>query len=57
MYIMNCTSPNITYLISKLIRFVSNSSMDHWDEIKMVLKYLRHTMDYELYYTGYPTML
>jgi hypothetical protein len=38
MYLMNYTS---AYLISKLNRFTSNPSMDHWKAIKKVLKYLR----------------
>jgi hypothetical protein len=57
MYIMNCTRPDIAYSIGKLSRFIRNTSMDHWDEIKMVLRYLRHIMNYELYYTIYLMIL
>jgi len=31
--------------------------MDHWKAIKRVLKYLKYTLDYELHYTGYSTIL
>ena len=54
---MNHTRLDIMYLISKLSRFTSNPSMEHWKAIKKVLKYLRYTLDYRLYYTDYPTIL
>ena len=54
---MNHTRLDIVYLISKLSRFTSNPSMEHWKAIKKVLKYLRYTLDYRLYYTDYPTIL
>jgi len=57
MYVINCTKPNIGYSISKLSRFVSNSSIDHWKTMKRLLKYLRYTMNYELHYIGYPAIL
>jgi len=56
-YVMNHTRLDIMYLISKLSRFTSNPSMEHWKAIKKVLKYLRYTLDYRLYYTDYPTIL
>jgi len=31
--------------------------MDHYKAIKRVLKYLRYTLDYRLYYISYPTIL
>jgi hypothetical protein len=33
MYIINCKSQDISYSISKLSRFTSNSSMDNWKAI------------------------
>ena len=30
MYLMNCTRPDIAYVISKLIRYTSNPSDDYW---------------------------
>jgi len=54
MYLMNYTS---AYLISKLSRFTSNPSMDHWKAIKKVLKYLRYNLDHRIHHTGYPTIL
>ena len=30
MYLMICTRPNIAYAVSKLSRYTSNPSNDHW---------------------------
>ena len=30
MYLMNCTRPDIAYTTSKLNRYTSNPSDDHW---------------------------
>ena len=30
MYLMNCTRPDIAYAVSKLSRYTSNPSDDHW---------------------------
>jgi hypothetical protein len=30
MYVMNCIRHDIAYLVSKLSRFISNPSIDHW---------------------------
>jgi len=49
MYIMNYITLDIAYSIRKLSRFIINP--------KIVLKYLRYTLDYELYYTSYLVVL
>ena len=33
-YLMNYIEPHIAYTMGKLSRFTSNSSADHWREIK-----------------------
>ena len=57
MYLMSCTRPDIAYIINKLSRYTSNPEAKHWQGIMRVLKYLRCTRDYGLYYTRYPTVL
>jgi len=57
MYLMNCTRPDIAYAVSKLSRYTSNPGKDHWTAIIRVLRYLRHTQNYGLYYTRYPAVL
>ena len=39
-YLMNCTRPDIAYVISKLSRYTSNPSEDHWTVLLRVLGYV-----------------
>ena len=48
---MSCTITDIAYTISSLSRFTSNPSENHWKAIVRVLRYLRYTRAYELYYS------
>ncbi|KAH9688011.1 Shikimate O-hydroxycinnamoyltransferase [Citrus sinensis] len=54
---MTCTRPNIAFAIGKLSRYTSNPSQAHWQAVCRILKYLKHTMDYGIYCTGYPLVL
>ena len=56
MYLMNCTRPDIAYAVSKLSRFTSNPGDNHWKAIIRVLRYLRYTQNYGLFYSGYPAV-
>ena len=55
--LMYLNRPDIAYMVSRLSRYTSNSSVDHWKEIIKVLRYLRYTRNYGLHYTRYPTVL
>ena len=57
MYLMSCTRPDIAYVVSKLSRFTSNPSVDHWKEVTLVIRFLRFTRRYVLHYTTYPTVI
>ena len=57
MYDMNCTRPDIAYAVSKLSRYTSNPSPDHWKAIVRVFRYLKYTQNYGLHYSKYPTVL
>ena len=57
MYAMTCTRPNIAYVMDKMSRYTSNPSHIHWIVVRMILKYLKKTMDYGILYSGYPTVL
>nr|GEZ93943.1 zinc finger, CCHC-type [Tanacetum cinerariifolium] len=57
MYAMTSTRPYIAYDVSRLSRFTSNPSRQHWKAITKVFKYLRGTKDYGLSYVGYPSVL
>ena len=50
MYVMLYTRPNIFYVVGIVSRYQSNSRLDHWTTIKIILKYLRRMRDYMLVY-------
>jgi hypothetical protein len=57
MYLASATRPNISFVVSKLSRFVSNPGDDHWQALERVMRYLKGTMSYGIHYTGYPKVL
>ena len=57
MYLMNCTRPNIAYTVSKLSRYTSKPSDDHWIALLRVLGYVSHTKKYASRYGQYPPVL
>ena len=56
-YAMTSTRPDITFAVGKLSQYTSNPSKFHWHAIHQVLKYLKKTQDYDLCYSGYPSVL
>ncbi|KAL4199104.1 hypothetical protein AMTRI_Chr03g49570 [Amborella trichopoda] len=57
MYAMSCTRPDIALAIGKLSRYTSNPSQEYWNAVYRVLRYLKGTIDYDLYYMGEPIVL
>jgi hypothetical protein len=57
MYLASVTRPDISFAVSKLNQFTSNSGDDYWRALERVMHYLVGTMDYITYYSGYPTIL
>ena len=57
MYLMNTTRPDIAYSVSRLSRYTSNPTKDHWEALVRVLRYLKYTITYGLHYTRYPPVL
>src|SRR6266498_1641314 len=57
MYLASATRPDISFAVSKLSRFVSNSGDDHWRALERVMSYLKGTSSYRIHYTGYPRVL
>nr|CAE04807.2 OSJNBb0022P19.2 [Oryza sativa Japonica Group] len=57
MYLASATMPDISFAVSKLSRFVSNPGDDHWQALERVMRYLKGTMSYGIYYTGYSKLL
>jgi hypothetical protein len=57
MYLASATRPDISFVVSKLSRFVSNSKDNHWRALERVMRYLKDTMRYVIHYTKYPKIL
>jgi len=57
MYLMNCTRPDIANVESKLSRYTSNPSDNHWTTLLRVVLYLTNTKEYALRYRKYPPVL
>ena len=50
MYLMSCTRPDLAYVVSRLSRYTSNPSSEHWKSMTRLLRYLRYTENYGLHY-------
>ncbi len=44
-YLASATRPDISFAVSKLIRFTSNLGDDHWRALERVMRYLKGTME------------
>ncbi|XP_042041932.1 secreted RxLR effector protein 161-like [Salvia splendens] len=51
MYLMVSTRPDIAYVVSCLSRYMSNHGPAHWEALKWLLRYLKHTAKYGLCYS------
>ena len=49
-YAIDCTRPDIAYVVGVLNRFTSKPSRDHWLAIEQVMGYLIDTKRYGLFY-------
>lgn len=49
-YAMICTRPDICWVVSKLLQFLTAPKKGHWVALKHVLRYLKETLDFELCY-------
>ncbi|RVW78145.1 Retrovirus-related Pol polyprotein from transposon TNT 1-94 [Vitis vinifera] len=57
MYAAQCTRADISFAISKLSRFISNPSVEHWKAIGRVLGYLKNTKELSLQYSKFPAII
>ena len=49
-YIMTCTRPDLSWVVSKLSQYLAEPKQQHWATAKHILRYLKGTMDQELHY-------
>ena len=47
-YVITCTRPDISWIVTKIAQYSRNPTVDHWTAVKRVLKYLKWTLDYKL---------
>jgi hypothetical protein len=57
MYLASATRPDISFVVSKLSRFMSNPGIDHWHVFERVMCYICGTMSYGIHYSGHPAVL
>ncbi|RVW39391.1 hypothetical protein VitviT2T_024278 [Vitis vinifera] len=57
MYVAQCTRADISFVVSKLSRFTSNPSVEHWKAIGRVLGYLKNTKELSLQYSKFPAII
>ena len=57
MYLASATRPGISFVASKLSRFMSNPGTDHWHALERIMRYLAGTMSYVIHYSGHPAVL
>jgi hypothetical protein len=57
MYLASAARPDISFVVSKLSRFMSNPGDGHWHAVERVLCYLRGTMSCGVHYLGHPVVL
>ena len=56
-YATDCTRPDIAYVVGLLCRFTSRPSIEHWNAIERVMRYLKRTMNLGLHYKKFPVVL
>ncbi|KZV43515.1 hypothetical protein F511_19059 [Dorcoceras hygrometricum] len=51
MYMMVSTRPDIAYSVSCLSRYMANPGVVHWNAVKWLLRYLKHSLNYGLMFS------
>ena len=46
MYLMVCTRPDISHVVSMVSRFMANPGKEHWNAVKWIFRYLTGTRDF-----------
>ncbi|KAL0448574.1 UNVERIFIED_CONTAM: Retrovirus-related Pol polyprotein from transposon RE1 [Sesamum latifolium] len=49
---LTCTRPNILFAVGLVSRFMENPSKEHMNAAKRILRYLKGTFDYGIFYTS-----
>ena len=57
MHLMNFTRPDIAYVVCRLSLYTHNNNKEHWSALMRLMKYLRGTMNYDILYSEFPSIL
>lgn len=57
MYLIQCARLDISFAVSKMIRFTSNPNKEHWKVITRIFGYLQKTNNLVLHYVRFPAIL
>ena len=57
MYLASVMRDDISFVVSKLSRFMSNPGNDHWHALERVMHYLNIMMSHGIHYSGHPAVL
>lgn len=57
MYAVQCTRPDIAFVVSKLSKFISNPNVEHLNDVARVLGYLKKTKNLGIQHTKFPIVL
>jgi hypothetical protein len=55
--VLHATRPKISFVVSKLSRFISNPGTDHCHTLEQVIRYLHNIMRYDIHYSGQHAVL
>ncbi|EZA48641.1 Copia protein [Ooceraea biroi] len=50
MYLMLTTRPDLSVSVNFFSRFQSNATDLHWNDLKRILRYIKGTLNYDLFY-------
>ncbi|XP_077251868.1 uncharacterized protein LOC143891109 [Tasmannia lanceolata] len=56
-YAIDCTRPDIAYAVGLLCRYTSCPSIDHWNAISRVMRYLKRTITNGIHFQRFPAVL
>lgn len=56
-YIMTCTRPDLSWVVSKLSQHLAEPKQQHWATVKHLLRYLKGTLNQELHYQKFEQSL
>ena len=56
-YVVDCTRPDIAYVVGVLCRFTSRPGLEHWTAVERVMRYLKRTINFGLHYQKFPAVL